>query len=243
MQDGEDEVPPPLPPPPARRRTRRRTGARAKTISIKRMSKESKDEQQLGRALYPPTDAAAAERPKTRGECYQMERPCPFVSCKFHLYLDINPLTGSIKHNFPDKEVWELKETCALDVADRSGSTLDDVGVLTNLTRERVRQVEARATQKLANGVLAREPELADDLRESMHEYWPEVPSPPPDEAAQQAARILLLAQVTAAPPNGDAGKAVAITPAPDAPISTPFCLACGMAGHDERDCPIFRSL
>lgn len=25
------------------------------------------------------------ERPKTRGECYEMPRPCPFVSCRYHL--------------------------------------------------------------------------------------------------------------------------------------------------------------
>lgn len=25
------------------------------------------------------------ERPKTRGECYGMPRPCPFVSCRYHL--------------------------------------------------------------------------------------------------------------------------------------------------------------
>ena len=45
-----------------------------------------------------------------------------FVSCKHHLYLDVNPATGSIKLNFPDKEIWELEHTCALDVAERAAS-------------------------------------------------------------------------------------------------------------------------
>lgn len=88
-------------------------------------------------------------RSKTRGECLQRERPCLFVSCKHHLYLDVNQETGSIKFNFPDKEVWELAETCALDVADRGGITLEDVGEILNLTRERIRQVEVKGLNKL----------------------------------------------------------------------------------------------
>lgn len=87
-------------------------------------------------------------RPRTREECVAGERPCPFVSCKYHLYLDVTP-TGSIKLNFPDAELHELTETCALDVAERGGVTLEEVGTLFNLTRERVRQVEARAAAHL----------------------------------------------------------------------------------------------
>jgi len=71
------------------------------------------------------------------------------VSCKHHLYLDVNPETGSIKLNFPDLEVWEMKETCSLDVADRTGATLEEVGEILNLTRERIRQVEVRGLIKL----------------------------------------------------------------------------------------------
>ena len=51
--------------------------------------------------------------------------------------------------NFPDLEVWEMTETCALDVADRGGITLEDVGILLNLTRERIRQVERSGIDKL----------------------------------------------------------------------------------------------
>ncbi len=123
------------------RRTRRR--ARAKTISIKRMTKE---ELRLGRLLYPEMDY---ERPQTRADCAEGERPCPFVSCKNHLYLDVNPNTGSIKLNFPDLEVWEMPDSCALDIADRGGLTLEEVGEIVNLTRERVRQVEMRGLLKL----------------------------------------------------------------------------------------------
>ncbi|MEO1267573.1 MAG: sigma factor-like helix-turn-helix DNA-binding protein [Myxococcota bacterium] len=88
-------------------------------------------------------------RPRVRDECRTGERPCPYVSCKHHLYLDVNPETGSVKINFPDLEVWELAETCALDVAERGGTTLEDVGELLNLTRERIRQVEVLGLEKL----------------------------------------------------------------------------------------------
>lgn len=118
------------------RSTRRKRPVRARTIPIKKMTKE---QLRLGRLLYPVTDH---QRPKLRAECERGERPCPHVSCKYHLYLDINPETGSIKLNFPDIEVWEMEETCALDVAERGGVTLEEVGEIMNLTRERIRQLE-----------------------------------------------------------------------------------------------------
>ena len=96
--------------------------------------------------LYPETDH---EKPRLRAQCEHGERPCPFVSCKYHLYLDVNPETGSIKLNFPDIEVWEMEETCALDIATRGGVTLEEVGVIMNLTRERVRQLEMSGLSRL----------------------------------------------------------------------------------------------
>jgi hypothetical protein len=71
------------------------------------------------------------------------------VSCQHHLFLDVSARTGAIKLNFPDLEVWDMTETCALDVADRGGTTLEEVGAIMNLTRERIRQVEVKALAKL----------------------------------------------------------------------------------------------
>jgi hypothetical protein len=135
------------PPPITReqRRSRRKRAIRARTISVKRMTKR---ELELGRLLYPESEDA--ERPKVRSECVGGERPCPFVSCKHHLFLDVSARTGAIKLNFPDLEVWEMSETCALDVADRGGTTLEEVGAIMNLTRERIRQVEVKGLAKLA---------------------------------------------------------------------------------------------
>ena len=125
------------------RRRRRRSRPRSKTIAMKRLTRE---ELRVGALLYPPVDIP---RPKTRMECTSEQRPCPWVACKHHLYLDVNPETGSIKINFPDLEPWELSHTCALDVADRGGITLEEVGEIMNLTRERIRQVEVRGLLKL----------------------------------------------------------------------------------------------
>ncbi len=126
------------------RRSRRKREVRARTISVKRMTKR---ELELGRLLYP--DVEGVERPVMREDCQGGERPCPFVSCKHHLYLDVSARTGAIKLNFPDLEVWEMNETCALDIADRGGATLEEVGAIMNLTRERIRQVEVKGLAKL----------------------------------------------------------------------------------------------
>jgi hypothetical protein len=100
------------------RRSRRKRDIRARTISVKRMTKR---ELEIGRLLFPESDYW---KPRTRVECLDGPRPCPFVSCKHHLYIDVSPRTGAIK-------------------------PLEDVGAIMNLTRERIRQVEVKALAKL----------------------------------------------------------------------------------------------
>ena len=137
--------------PPESRRKERRTDRRkpgkkgrrrSRTIATKRLTKEEL-------ALSEELKSVEYERPASRAQCVSGIRPCPYVSCKHHLYLDVNPETGSIKLNFPDLDVWEMQDTCALDVADRGGITLEEVGEILNLTRERIRQVEVKGLEKL----------------------------------------------------------------------------------------------
>lgn len=129
---------------------------RSRTMSRKEMARDLRR-----RRLAGEMDPEEAEllgsieqmRPRERSQCVDSPRPCLFVSCKHNLFLDVNPETGSVKLNFPDKEIWELEETCALDVADRGGITLEEVGSIMNLTRERIRQVETRGLLKLRAAV------------------------------------------------------------------------------------------
>jgi ABC-type transporter Mla MlaB component len=143
-----DPEPPSTPPPPTSKiRRPRRSRPRGRTIALKQITRA---ERARLAELYPIDDDIASEpRPQTRADCRNHEGPCPWVSCKHHLYLDINPVTGSIKLNFPDLEPWELAHTCALAVAEAGAHTLEQVGDITNLTRERVRQVESIGLAKL----------------------------------------------------------------------------------------------
>lgn len=131
---------------------------RSKTMSRKEMARELRRRRALGDVDPEEADLIRelnTSRPKTRSECVNGPRPCVFVSCKYNLYLDVNPETGSVKLNFRDKELWELEYTCALDVAEKGGITLEEVGELMNLTRERIRQVETRGLEKVRHTIEA----------------------------------------------------------------------------------------
>lgn len=104
------------------------------------------------------------QRPQCRAHCSQVPRPCPFVGCRHHLYLDVKA-NGKIVLNHPDLEPWELADSCALDVAEQApatetrgpfevwGTKLSTVGRALGVTKERVRQVEARAMEKLRTAI------------------------------------------------------------------------------------------
>lgn len=86
-------------------------------------------------------------RPRTRGDCEGGERPCAYASCRHHLGVDVTR-SGSVRLTHPGSEAWEEGQaTCALDLADRE-QTLERIGEVLNLTRARVRQVEAVALAK-----------------------------------------------------------------------------------------------
>jgi len=122
-----------------RRRSGRKREVRFQSVRTARASKRTIEWAKLRLAVMP------RELPETRGDCVTGPRPCPYVSCKHHLYLDVSPRTGTIKLNFPDLEVWELKHSCSLDVAQAGGVRLEDIGELLNITRERARQIEIQA--------------------------------------------------------------------------------------------------
>jgi len=107
-----------------------------------------------------PVEAATARelaqldalRPRCRAECAGVPRPCPFVGCRYNLYLEVHPTTGTIRQPaWGPEEVWP-GHSCVLDVieAEPQGLLLSQIGVVLHISRERARQLEARALQHLA---------------------------------------------------------------------------------------------
>ena len=130
----------------AARGRKRRVGigqGRSATISMRRQSVR---EQALALLEYPVAEHATYERPLTRGDCLaggsNAARPCPWVSCAYHLALDVSEDSGNIKITFPDVAIEDMVHTCSLDLADGDGATLDEIGAAQNISRERVRQIE-----------------------------------------------------------------------------------------------------
>ena len=93
-----------------------------------------------------------ALRPRTRGECVDGVRPCPWLACRHHLAIDV--AFGRVHVNHPLDDLEDLAHTCALDVVEDCGPlTLAEVGEVIGVTRERVRQLEARALRRLRAGI------------------------------------------------------------------------------------------
>lgn len=117
------------------------------------------------------------EAPQTRGDCINGIRPCPWLRCSYHIFWvkadlrDKNlrwkktkirgwhkerPRTAEdILNNMTNDEVLEiifnLKETCVLDVAEEGGVTLERIADILNITRERVRQIINATINRIKN--------------------------------------------------------------------------------------------
>jgi hypothetical protein len=90
------------------------------------------------------------QRPKTRGDCEDGPRPCPWVSCRHHLALDVT-LRGDLHKSWPFDEsnaeavadaLLDRKATCSLDVAEQGDHTAAEVGTFLNVTRQRIEAIE-----------------------------------------------------------------------------------------------------
>lgn len=89
-------------------------------------------------------------RPKTRNDCRGGIRPCPFISCKFNLYLDVRGNKEPFP-NYPELLPDQIPhDSCVLDVVEEGDLVpLERIGKALNLTRERIRQLETRAVKKI----------------------------------------------------------------------------------------------
>jgi hypothetical protein len=115
----------------------------ARVVSFRRLTK---GELRVGLFLYPER---VVDRPRTRADCEGGPRPCPYAGCRHHLGFEVRPGSGSLIEVFAGVEVWDMPNTCALDLADAGTHTLEEVGAIFGLTRERIRQIEEQALAKL----------------------------------------------------------------------------------------------
>ncbi len=136
------------------------TSSRPVTISVGRIAKVAL---RVLRDAYPEADRVHEGRPRSREECEGGARPCPFVSCKHNVYLSVSD-NGNLKLQQGALQPWEVKESCSLDVADRGPQTLEAVGEIMNLTRERMRQEEDRIIAKLKRALRLRGYYALDDI-------------------------------------------------------------------------------
>jgi hypothetical protein len=113
----------------------------------------------LDRSQYAPA-------PRTRADCVDGPRPCPWVSCRMNSYLDVSKKTGEIRRTRPGLEPWEIpaEDSCVLDIVEARGALQQrDIAALMGWRLdESVRQHQraAEASMRVAGG-----PELVEILR------------------------------------------------------------------------------
>ena len=120
------------------------------TVAFCRSVAESKALAAGARRVMDGGDAELPARPRTRADCIDGPRPCPWVSCWHHALLARLLLGNGLapKTNDAAVEVLEsMPASCVLDVVDAApdGATLDVVGGVLGVCRERVRQIDEAA--------------------------------------------------------------------------------------------------
>jgi hypothetical protein len=118
-----------------------------KVESITQLRKRAEERKRLGGKLIVPE---RPDRPKTRADCAGGVRPCPWVSCKYHLFLEVRQ-NGSIAYpQGQDLDALErMPQSCVLDVAEQGGASQTDVGKALNASMQMASLVELAALAKL----------------------------------------------------------------------------------------------
>lgn len=93
-----------------------------------------------------PLSGDVPRRPRTRGECIDGPRPCPWASCRHHLALDVT-YNNALK--VQDRELEELPATCALDAAEDGGVDNYTIADLLGISRQGVDALLASGLRKL----------------------------------------------------------------------------------------------
>lgn len=88
------------------------------------------------------------QRPRTRAECADQPRPCPWVSCEHHLYGSIDK-RGHYVIAQPWLEPHELEHSCAIDVAENEEINQEEAALICGMHRSDLARLEARVARKL----------------------------------------------------------------------------------------------
>ena len=90
-------------------------------------------------------------RPLTRGDCLDGPRPCPWVSCRYHLGWEHREIKRLMREGSLEEAVEAiacLPATCALDCAESGALSSEQVGPLVGVTRQAVDQILLRVVKK-----------------------------------------------------------------------------------------------
>lgn len=83
--------------------------------------------------------------PDTRAGCADIPRPCPFIRCKYNLFMDVEHK----RMKFYGDDPLEMEHSCALDEAEQGGMKLDQICKIYGLSRERIRQIVEHALRQM----------------------------------------------------------------------------------------------
>jgi hypothetical protein len=86
------------------------------------------------------------------------------VGCRYNNYLRITPQGHIQLNSWKKPEDVPVEKSCSLDLADNGPQTLETISKVISLTRERVRQIEKSALQKIAKTVGEEEISIWRDL-------------------------------------------------------------------------------
>lgn len=104
----------------------------------------------------PGNSTAHRQRPKTRADCINGPRPCPWVGCRYHLFLEIRQGgqgNGKLYFRWPGKELNECEHTCALDLAEEPLTSYEIAQIL-GVSHQAILYAERQALQRLAQTYL-----------------------------------------------------------------------------------------
>jgi len=80
------------------------------------------------------------KRPRYRAECVDGPRPCPWVGCRYHLYLDVEIDDDGhprIVRNQPGHPL-PTDPSCALDVAEAGAHEAEDIAAILGTSPEEI---------------------------------------------------------------------------------------------------------